>query len=128
MACILVIDDHEEIRRLVRRSLEPAGHQILEASDGEMGMSLLAKGPVDLVITDVFMPGQDGIVTVRRIRKEYPATKIIVMSGGAMGGSLDLLRDAAVLGQATELKKPFRPVELLETVRAAIGDRGSSEE
>ncbi|MGH7673249.1 MAG: response regulator, partial [Gemmatimonadales bacterium] len=66
MARIIVIDDQEAVRRAVRRALGPAGHHVLEASDGEMGLQLLADHGADLVITDIFMPGQDGIVTVRR--------------------------------------------------------------
>jgi CheY-like chemotaxis protein len=121
MARIVVIDDQVEMRQVVRRMLETAGHEVLDASDGEIGLRLLERTAVDVVITDIFMPGQDGIVTVRRIRKEFPQVKIIVMSGGAMGGALDLLRDAALLGQAKELKKPFTLPELLATVRESLG-------
>ena len=82
MARIIVIDDLEAVRGPVRRALETGGHEVLEASDGEMGLQLLADHGADLVITDIFMPGQDGIVTVRRIRREFPTVKMIVMSGG----------------------------------------------
>src|SRR4029077_5015190 len=80
------------------RMVEGAGHEVLEASDGEAGMRLLAEHRPDLVITDLFMPGQDGIVTVRRIRREFPDVKVIVVSGGDSTGRLDLRRDAELLG------------------------------
>src|SRR6266568_4403346 len=80
MARIILIDDEDAVRRTVRLALERAGHQVLEASDGEAGLKLLAQSGADLVITDIFMPGQDGIVTVRRIRKESPGVKVIAVS------------------------------------------------
>ena len=73
MARIILIDDEEAVRKTARRVLERAGHQVLEASDGEVGLTLLAEAGADLVITDIFMPGQDGIVTVRRISEGVPS-------------------------------------------------------
>src|SRR2546427_5810336 len=89
MARILVIDDQEAIRRIVRRSLEQEGHQVMDASDGEMGMQVLARHGADLVITDIFMPGQDGILTLRQVRKQFPGVKVIDISGGDSSGMLD---------------------------------------
>src|ERR1041384_1648332 len=92
MARILVIDDQVSIRRVVRRALTLDGHEILEASEGEAGVALLASRGADLVITDIFMPGQDGIVTLREIRKRFPAVKVMVISGGDETGLMDLRR------------------------------------
>src|SRR2546429_5566105 len=77
MARIIVIDDNDAARVTMRRVLEKAGHQVLEASDGDAGLKLLAEIGVTLVITDIFMPGQDGIVTLRRIKKEFPGVRVI---------------------------------------------------
>jgi len=120
-ACVLVVDDHADVRRSLRRILEEAGHRVLEAAEGEAAMGLLRGTKVDLVVTDLFMPGQDGIVTIRRIRKEYPAVKVIAMSGGGFGGQLDLLKDAVLLGATTALRKPIGSEELLEAIRTALG-------
>jgi DNA-binding response OmpR family regulator len=120
MARILVIDDQEPIRRLVRRALEQHHYEVLDASDGEMGMQLLVRHSVDLVITDIFMPGQDGILTLRQIRKQFPAVKVVVISGGDSTGRLDLRQDAELLGAVKSLPKPFTTAELLETVRTAL--------
>ena len=120
-ARVLVIDDHEDVRNSLRRILEDAGHVVLDAVDGATAIGLLRDAKVDLVITDLFMPGQDGIVTIRRIRKEYPAVKIIAMSGGGFGGQLDLLKDAVLLGAATALRKPIGSEELLEAIRTTLG-------
>src|SRR5882762_1005801 len=120
-ATVLVIDDHQDVRISLRRILEAAGHQVLDVADGEMGLHLLGGTHVDVVVTDLFMPGQDGIVTLRRIRKEYPALKVIAISGGGFGGELDLLEDALLLGATAGLHKPIRPDELLRAIRTALG-------
>ena len=120
MARILVIDDQEPIRRIVRRALESDGHAVLDASDGELGMQLLAKQAVDVVVTDIFMPGQDGILTLRQIRKQYPAVKVIVISGGDSTGLLDLRQDAELLGAVKALQKPFTAREMIDLVRSVL--------
>ena len=120
MARILLIDDEEAVRQTARRALERAGHDVLEASDGEAGLKLLARSGADLVITDIFMPGEDGIVTVRRMRKEFPGVNVIAVSGGDSTGRLDLRRDAELLGAATSLRKPFSPADLVRVVREVL--------
>jgi CheY-like chemotaxis protein len=120
LARILLIEDEPAVRRVVRRILEGAGHELLEASEGETGMRMLAEHRPDLVITDLFMPGQDGIVTVRRIRKEFPDVKVIVVSGGDSTGRLDLRRDAELLGAIASLGKPFAADDLLRTIQEAL--------
>ena len=123
MARIIVIDDQEPIRRIVRRALEQEGHEVLDASDGEMGVRLLEQHAADVVITDIFMPGQDGILTLRQIRKQFPAVKVIVISGGDSSGLLDLRHDAELLGAVRSLQKPFTAAELVQTVREVLSDR-----
>jgi len=88
-----------------------------------MGMHLLEQHAADLVITDIFMPGQDGIVTLRQIRKQFPAVKVIVISGGDSSGLLDLRHDAELLGAVKSLQKPFTAAELVQTVREVLSDR-----
>jgi CheY-like chemotaxis protein len=66
------------------------------------------------------MPGQDGIVTVRRIRKEFPGVKVIVVSGGDSTGQLDLRREAEVLGATASLRKPFASADLFRVIREAL--------
>lgn len=120
MARILVIDDQEPIRRIVRRALEQAGHEVFDASDGEMGMQMLARHAVAVVISDIFMPGQDGILTLRLIRKQFPDVKVIVISGGDSTGMLDLRRDAELLGAVKSLQKPFTAREIVDLVRSVL--------
>jgi CheY-like chemotaxis protein len=120
MARILVIDDQEPIRRIVRRALEGVGHEVFDASDGAMGMQMLARHSADVVISDIFMPGQDGILTLRQIRKQYPAVKVIVISGGDSTGILDLRRDAELLGAVKTLQKPFTAREITDVVKSVL--------
>jgi DNA-binding NtrC family response regulator len=124
MARILVIDDQEAIRRVVRRALERDGHEVFDASDGELGMEILESQSFDLVITDIFMPGQDGIVTLRQIRKRFPSLKVIVISGGDSTGLLDMRQDAEFLGAVSSLQKPFNAREIIDMVRAALAGKG----
>jgi len=120
MACVVVIDDQEPIRRIVRRALEQAGHQVLDAEDGELGLQLLERHAVDVVVSDIFMPGMDGIQMLRQIRKQYPAVKVIVMSGGDSSGMLDLRRDAELLGAVKSLSKPFTTHEIVAVVNSVL--------
>jgi len=125
MARVIVIDDQEPIRRIVRRALENDGHEVFEASDGEVGMELLERAPADVVITDIFMPGMDGIQTLREIRKRFPAIKVIAMSGGDSTGLLDLRQDAELLGALKSIQKPFNARDVVELVRSVLGGEGS---
>lgn len=120
MARIIVIDDESALRTIVRRSLEPLGHEVLEASDGATGLKLLTAGGADLVITDIFMPGEDGISVARRMRKEFPTVKLIAMSGGGFEGRIDLRSDMKLLGATHTLAKPFAPADLVNVVREVL--------
>ena len=121
MARILVIDDQDSIRRVVRRALEQDDHEVFDASDGELGMEILESQSFDIVITDIFMPGQDGIVTLRQIRNRFPAIKVIVISGGDSSGMLDLRQDAELLGAVKSLQKPFNAREIMDLVKSVLG-------
>jgi len=127
VARILVIDDQEPIRRVVRRALEQDGHEVFDASDGEIGMEILESQSFDIVITDIFMPGQDGIVTLRLIRKRFPTVKVIVISGGDSSGMLDLRQDAELLGAIKSLQKPFNAGEIIDVVRDVLKRKESGD-
>ncbi|HET8713212.1 MAG TPA: response regulator [Gemmatimonadales bacterium] len=120
MARVIVIDDQDPIRRIVRRALEQAGHEVLDAADGASGMQILAQHSADVVISDIFMPGQDGIETLRQIRKDFPAVRVIVMSGGDSSGLLDLRQDAELLGAVKSLRKPFTAREIVDAVNGVL--------
>src|SRR5262245_1629923 len=117
---ILVIDDEEPVRAVLRQMLEKEGYKVEEAPDGAVGMSLLQDHPIDLVITDLFMPEKEGIETMREVRKSFPQVKIIAMSGGGRMAKLDFLPMAESFGAQRTLAKPFERKELLEAVRAVL--------
>lgn len=121
-ARIIVVDDQEPIRRIIRRALESEGYDVLEASDGEMGVNLLRRSGAALVITDIFMPGQDGIETLRQIRKEFPNVKVVAMSGGGRTGQ-DLIEGAKVLGATRTLEKPFTARDVVALVEEVLRGR-----
>jgi CheY-like chemotaxis protein len=119
MATILVIDDEPAMRELVVRILSPAGHSIIEAADGTEGVTLAVKHRPELVITDVIMPGKEGIATMCEIQECLPDTRIVVMSGGT-GRNFMLLDIAKALGADAVLAKPFRSAQLFKAVEACL--------
>lgn len=124
---VLVVDDEPTVRRLVRRVLEGAGYLVLEATDGEAALRLLDARPVALVITDVLMPGQDGIEVVLGMRARPAPVPVVVMSGGGTGLDIETLVSSAIaLGAAAALAKPFSVAELLAVVRETLGEEPSA--
>ena len=124
MALILVIEDEKDIRELCRRILTRAGHEVVEASNGEIGTRLYRQEPADLVITDLFMPEKDGIEIIRELRRDFPEVKILAISGGARAASgATFLRVAAHLGATATLAKPFSTEDLLSAVTGALEEK-----
>ena len=122
MARILVIDDDAQVRGAVRRILERAGHTVEDVGNGDAGLRAHRERPADLIITDIFMPERDGIETVRELRRESPQVKIIVISGGDRTQTMDLRKDAELLGAARSLRKPFELSELVRAVGELLGE------
>jgi CheY-like chemotaxis protein len=119
MAHILLIDDNALLRTLLRLQLEAAGHEVLEAADGGEGVRLYRSQPVDVVLCDLFMPGKEGLETIRELRGAGEG-RIIAMSGDGPVDASDFLRMATMLGAARALNKPFDAATLLETVREVL--------
>ena len=118
MAGILVIDDDSDTRELLRTTLESAGHQVVLAENGRQGVQRFKEKSADLVITDLFMPEQEGLETIKQLKMEFPEASIIAMSGKPTGGTM--LTVAKRLGATTVLQKPFLPEELLKVVEEAL--------
>jgi len=116
MAHILVIEDDEQIRVLLRQILEREGHEVLEAPEGDKGLKIYRENLPDIVITDLLMPGKEGLETIRELREVNPDVRIIAVSGGGQI-SPDLYLDLArKLGAFLTLKKPFTRMEILGAV------------
>jgi CheY-like chemotaxis protein len=118
MPRVLVIDDDDDMRAMLDQTLKSAGFESLLAADGLEGIQQLRSASADAVITDLFMPNQEGIETIREIRKFFPDIPIVAMSGKALGPSM--LPIAEKLGAVAVLHKPFTPEELLATLARVL--------
>lgn len=111
---ILVVDDEQPLRKVVRLTLEAAGYEVGEAEDGARALEAWRqKGPWDAVLLDQRLPGMDGLEVLRRLRAEDPGARIVMVTAYA---SIDLAVEAMKLGATDFLRKPMTP----DTVRAAV--------
>lgn len=115
MARILLIEDDDALRGVIAQSLANAGHEVLQANDGRQGIDMFHAGKFDLVLTDLVMPGKEGVETIIELRREQPGLKIIAMSGGMPRSEL-YLELAGRLGAQKSLSKPFTTTELLGAI------------
>lgn len=115
---ILIIDDEENIRRVTRLTLQAAGYEIGEASDGERGLEAFGDGSTwDAVLLDQRMPGMDGLETLCQIKDRDPAARVIMATAYA---SIELAVDAMKLGATDFVRKPMTPEILRNAVAAAL--------
>ncbi len=114
---IVVIDDEVELVRLFTTVLSEEGHEVRGAHDGRAGVQLLEQEAADLVITDLLMPGNDGLEVITAVRQRWPQTRIIAMSGGGRGSPDMYLRMAREFGVQASLTKPVGLDELIATVQ-----------
>ncbi len=120
MAHVLVLDDEEEVRRVLVRALRGAGYEASEAENGLDGLELIRKEPVDLVITDLVMPELDGLEFIREMARTRPGTRVIAISGGGIWDKQSLLTLAGMVGALRTLEKPFELKELLALVKEVL--------
>jgi DNA-binding NtrC family response regulator len=114
---ILVVDDDAGIRGVVRAMLESVGFAVDLAANGREAIDMLGSDRYDVVITDLVMPEQEGITTIKEIRRFHPSLKVIAMSG-AFGG--DYLRIAEYLGAHGTLAKPLRLEAVLNAIYSVL--------
>lgn len=120
MANILVIEDDDGVREMIRRALERVGHNVREARDGRSGLKAIQAENCDLLVTDIVMPGMEGIETIIQIRKRHPQMKIIAISGGGMGKADDYLAIAAKCGANRTQTKPFSMAKMAEIANEVL--------
>ena len=118
---ILVIDDEQSIRDLIRTWLEREGHTVFEADNGRRGLAAHRRHPVDLVICDLIMPEQEGIETIGHFTKEFPTVGLIAISGGGHIGAHAYLSAAQQLGAWKIFPKPLDMVAMMEAIRSWSG-------
>lgn len=108
------------MRMAIQHSLTGAGHVVIMAMNGRDGMNALQQNAVDLVVTDLFMPEQDGLETIAALRKQYPKLPVIAISGGNLVSEA-MLTVAKELGAQQVLQKPFGVEGLLAAVGKVLG-------
>jgi DNA-binding NtrC family response regulator len=116
---ILLIDDSDHERALIRKMLETGGHEVREAAGGDEGVALFGSLAPSLVICDLMMPHKDGFATVADMQQLAPDAKIIAMSGVWFGKS-DHDAMARNLGLVAVIEKPFERLQLLKLVANAL--------
>ena len=120
MANILIVDDDPAVQLTIRLLLERAGHHVTVAGDGRKGLALFEAGQFDLLFLDIYMPGMDGLETMRHVRALRPVVPIIVISGRSITPDTyaepNFLKLATKLGAVASLQKPFRADALLAAV------------
>jgi DNA-binding NtrC family response regulator len=121
-ARILVAEDDPIARTALVRALQRSGHQVAAAEDGKQALSVLETERFDLVLTDLAMPGVDGIAVVERVRRMPTAPPVVVLT--AHGGVNECVR-AMRAGAFNFLVKPYHPTELDAVVDGALADRGA---
>jgi CheY-like chemotaxis protein len=122
MARILVVDDDVLIRLTLKTVLESVGHAVVLAECGHQGAEAIEAYAFDLAIVDIFMPGMNGLETIKVFRESAPALPVIAISGyvfrDASEPAPDFLRMAVDLGAAACLRKPFTGTQLLDAIAA----------
>jgi CheY-like chemotaxis protein len=113
---LLVVDDDADMRLTLKLALEIAGYVVEVAANGREAVARQRESPCDVLITDIFMPDADGFEAIA-FRKQFPRTRIIVVSGGAQFTKRDYLPDAQLIGADATLQKPFDVDVLLRTLQ-----------
>jgi CheY-like chemotaxis protein len=121
MARILLIDDEDPVREVTRAMLERLGHVVVEAGEGNAGMRQLRSGEFDLVVTDLVMPGKEGLETIQEIRRDFPDVPVVAVSAGGYVGPHTYLAVARRMGANATLTKPFSEDDLKGALKQVLG-------
>jgi CheY-like chemotaxis protein len=116
---VLVIDDDNCMRRGVALMLQNLGHEAIEADSGFSGLEIFHSKNPDVVVTDIIMPGIEGIEAIFRLKASNPKTRIVAMSGGGSVSGCELLKLAHRAGATSILSKPFSKADLAYAIEIA---------
>lgn len=117
MTKVLLVDDDEMIRYALRSAFEIAGIEVLDEPNGGFIRKPEILDDVDVVVTDIFMPGVEGIELITTMNRVAPHIPVIAMSGGGRLNSQDYLQTASDLGAAAAFTKPLNEIQLVDKVR-----------
>jgi DNA-binding response OmpR family regulator len=119
---ILLVDDDEELRAALRQILVRAGYDVEDAANGKAAVREYRRQRCDVVIMDIVMPDEEGLGTIKELRRVDLKVKIIAISGGGLGKAGDYLGIAQMLGAMRTLAKPFGPEALLAMIADVLAD------
>lgn len=111
---ILVVDDKENIRGILAQMLSSMGYEVITASGGIEGLNLFLKSAFDLVLTDLEMPGMDGLTLALRIKDKSPHTPVVLITGSGNGAVMESLKESCV---DSVMFKPFTLEDIQKTVQ-----------
>ena len=120
MATVLTVDDSPSIRQMIKVTLEPAGHSVIEAGDGAQGLAKAQASRPDLVITDLNMPVMNGLALIKELRKlpAYQGVPILFLTTESDAG---LKSEAKAAGATGWITKPFQQDQLIAVVKKVLG-------
>ena len=120
MANILLVEDEEQLRSMLKEVLQSAGHLVREAENGKIALNVYAERPAELVITDLIMPEKEGLEIIRELKRGKAKVKIIAISGGGRNDAQDYLDLARRFGADRTIAKPFSNREILEVIEKVL--------
>ncbi len=130
MAAILICDDDELYREIAGAAFTESGHNILFATNGDEALRVIAANAVDVLVTDLVMPGKDGLELIKDVRRAENPIAVLAMTAGLASLKDPLLIAASAFGADDVIQKPFRPMALRQKVdallAAAVLKRGES--
>jgi CheY-like chemotaxis protein len=121
---ILVVDDEVSIRQALHVALTKAGHEVLQARDGDDGIQLWRDQGPDLIITDIHMPNKSGLLLLQELQESRASTRVIAMTDGGVAQNLSLLGLAELLGAVRKVAKPFSIETMVAAVEQELGREG----
>ncbi len=122
MKKILIIEDDDILRAMLTRFLRKSGYSVDSTEDGAAGLNMVGSNSYDLIVTDIIMPGKEGIETIQEIRRGGCNMPVIAISGGGRMGPDSYLPLAKMLGADATLGKPFKNDEFLKCVKNLLGE------
>lgn len=121
MPGVMVVEDDQSLREMLREALEKRRYTVITAADGREAIAKFRPSVVDLVITDLLMPEEDGLMVIMKVKELKDSVKVIAISGGGKAGPGSYLLFARKLGADHVFSKPFLPSELVMKVKELIG-------
>jgi len=123
MSLIVLVEDEDYLRTVIEQMLKQGGHDVVVTASGKEAVGVCRETPVDLVITDLAMPGMDGIELIRCLRGSHSHLPILAMSGTFTG---QFFKMAELMGAVGTLAKPFRQADLLAMIDKSLARRAGS--